>query len=197
VSDDSTGLPPDTTTQPPAVPTVTSTARTSPQAIAGLILAILSWLICPVIAAIPALILAHRSSSEIRAANGEVDGAGLNTATRVISWANVAVTVAAGIALLALIAYNATSSDRLPSGLDPQMNTRTGLADGRYTIDPGTRININRECSYGGLAVTTDGRERQFTTVYGNGPAQCPDLVLVKAVVIEVEDGVATIVEVR
>jgi len=55
----------------------------------GLVLAIISWLLCPVIPAIVALVLANRSSREIAESAGQVGGAGLNTATRIISWINI------------------------------------------------------------------------------------------------------------
>ena len=63
----------------------------SPNAIIGLVLAIVSWVICPVIPAIIALVLAAKSQQEIRASQGAVGGEGLNTATRIISWINIGV----------------------------------------------------------------------------------------------------------
>ena len=67
---------------PPPPPTSTS-------AIIGLVLAIGSWFLCPVILAIVALVLARSSTAEIEESAGRVGGAGLNTATRIISWINI------------------------------------------------------------------------------------------------------------
>lgn len=76
--------------------------RTSTNAIVGLVLAILSWAICPIVPAIIALFLAHSSSREIEESGGTVGGSGLNTATRIISWINIA---AWGAALLIFAAF--------------------------------------------------------------------------------------------
>ncbi|MFM9134502.1 MAG: DUF4190 domain-containing protein, partial [bacterium] len=65
--------------------------RTSTNAIVGLVLAILSWAVCPVVPAIVALFLAHSSSREIEESGDTVGGEGLNTATRIISWINIGV----------------------------------------------------------------------------------------------------------
>jgi hypothetical protein len=63
--------------------------QTSTNAIVGLILAIVAWVVCPIIPAIVALVLAQKSSQEIAASGGRVGGAGLNTATRILSWINI------------------------------------------------------------------------------------------------------------
>ena len=63
---------------------------TSQNAIIGLVLAVVSWLVCPVVPAIVALVLASKSSQEIAASGGRIGGDGLNTATRIVSWINIA-----------------------------------------------------------------------------------------------------------
>lgn len=87
---------------------------TSTNAIVGLILAVVSWVICPVIPAIVALVLARLSSQEIERSNGAIDGAGLNTATRIISWINIgvwaAVIVGFGLFFLVIGVIAAVSS---------------------------------------------------------------------------------------
>ena len=65
--------------------------RTSTSAIVGLVLAITSWVVCPIIPAVVALVLAHQSDREIETSNGTIGGDGLNTATRIISWINIGV----------------------------------------------------------------------------------------------------------
>jgi len=170
---------------------------TSTNAIIGLVLAIVSWVVCPIIAAIVALVLAHSSSKEIAASDGRVGGAGLNTATRIIAWINIGISLLSGLVIAALVGFGVLFATNIASTLDPAMNTRTGLNDGEYIIDPSTRVNINSECSYGGSTFTPEGDEIQYTAVYGKGPVQCPDLVEVSAVRIEVVAGVARIVEVE
>ncbi|MGA0980791.1 MAG: DUF2510 domain-containing protein, partial [Candidatus Nanopelagicales bacterium] len=75
---------------------------TSTNAVIGLILAIVSWVICPIIAAIVALVLARSSDKEITASQGRVDGSGLNTATRIIAWLNIGVSIVVGLVVIVL-----------------------------------------------------------------------------------------------
>ncbi|TEX51117.1 MAG: hypothetical protein B7C55_07125 [Actinomycetales bacterium mxb001] len=87
---------------------------TSTNAIIGLVLAIVSWVICPVIPAIIALVLAAKSQQEIRASQGAVGGEGLNTATRIISWINIGfwALLIVGFGLVFLIAILAGATQR-------------------------------------------------------------------------------------
>ena len=170
---------------------------TSTNAIIGLVLAIVSWVICPIIAAIVALVLAHSSDKEIKASGGRVDGAGLNTATRIIAWLNIGVSIVAGIVVVVLIALGVVFAANVAPTLDPTINARTGLADGQYSLDPGVRINFDDECSYGGTASMPGNPNLGDVTVYGSGPVECPDLVEVTSVLFEVRDGVARIISVQ
>ena len=79
---------------------------TSTNAVVGLVLAIVSWVVCPVIPAIVALVLARKSDLEIAASAGRVSGAGLNTATKIISWINIGLYAAliVGLGLVFLVA---------------------------------------------------------------------------------------------
>lgn len=181
---------------PPMAPP-SAASPTSSRAVIGLVLAIVSWLVCPIIAAIAALILAHSSAKEISASNGEITGAGLNTATRIISWINIGVSILVSLVIAALVGFGVLFASNVASSLDPGMNARTGLPDGEYVIDPSTRINFDGECSYGGSTFTPEGVKVQDTAVYGAGPTQCPDLVQVAAVRIEVTGGIARIVKVE
>ncbi|MFM8239599.1 MAG: hypothetical protein ACKOAW_04720 [Actinomycetota bacterium] len=79
-----------------------TTPTTSTNAIVGLVLAIISWLACPVIPAIIALVLAAKSQQEIAASHGAIGGEGLNTATRIVSWINIGL-YAAVIVILGLV----------------------------------------------------------------------------------------------
>lgn len=170
---------------------------TSTNAIVGLVLAIVSWVICPIIAAIVALVLAHSSDKEIKASGGMVGGAGLNTATRIIAWINIGVSIVAGLVIAALAAFGVIFSANVAATLDPSINSRTGLADGQYALSPSTRINLIDECSYGGTASMPGNANLGDVTVYGQGPVECPDLTQVTVVLFEVRDGVARIISVE
>ena len=67
----------------------TPAAPTSSNAVIALILAVLSWAFCPIVAAIVALIFAHQASREIEASGGRVQGRGLVTASRWVAWINI------------------------------------------------------------------------------------------------------------
>lgn len=182
---------------PPPSPGVGAAPPTSTNAIVGLVLAIVSWLLCPVIAAIAALLVARASDKEIRASDGRVGGAGLNTATRIIAWINIAASVVAGIIIVVLAVLGAGLFASVASSLDPTVNTRTGLADGQYILSPERNVWLNNECSYGGPVVSMEGAMAGDVTVYGTGPVQCPNLEQASAVLFEVRGGTATILSVE
>ncbi len=187
--------PPPPAAVPPA-PAPGAIPETSTNAIVGLVLAIVSWFLCPVIAAIAALIVARSSDKEIAASSGRVGGSGLNTATRIIAWINIAVAVLAGIVIAILAILGVGLFAGVAASLDPAINTRTGLADGQYIMSPERRVSLNEECSYGGPVASMEGGLAGDVTVYGVGPVQCPDLVQANSVLFEVRGGTATIVRV-
>lgn len=85
--------------------------QTSSDAIVALVLAILSWAVCPFVLAIVALIFASKASKAIVASNGWVNGSGMVTAAKIIAWINIAVGIlVAGFLVVALIAGLASSS---------------------------------------------------------------------------------------
>jgi hypothetical protein len=108
------GAYPPVTYAPGAYPAYAYPASTSTSAIVGLVLSIVAWFVCPVVPAIIALVLAHKSDQEIAASQGRVGGAGLNTATRIISWINIglyaAVIVGLGLFFLVVAVLSAVSS---------------------------------------------------------------------------------------
>lgn len=79
----------------------------------ALILSILSWVVCPIIPAIIALVLSKQSNDEIAASAGRVGGEGLNTASKIISWINIglyaAIAVILGAVFLIAIVAGAAS----------------------------------------------------------------------------------------
>lgn len=95
----------------PATPATASTAaapaaRTSGTAIAALILSISSWVICPIIPAIIALVLAAQADREVAESNGAVTAAGLTTTAKIVSWVNIGVGAAAvvlGVFMLTVV----------------------------------------------------------------------------------------------
>jgi hypothetical protein len=110
---------PEPTDQPPAtwpsagyeIPAATGpyvvAPKTSNNAIVALVLAIASWVICPLIPAIVALVFANNAKKEIAASQGRVGGEGMVTASVVVAWINIGVTAALvvlGILVVVLIA---------------------------------------------------------------------------------------------
>jgi hypothetical protein len=78
--------------------------KTEGMAIAALVLSIASWVVCPVIAAIVALALAHAAGNRIDASAGQRTGNGLVTAAKIVAWIHLIlvtlVMVAVAIALI-------------------------------------------------------------------------------------------------
>ena len=62
------------------------------KAILSLVFGLLAWMACPVIAAIPAVILGHQARADIRRARGTLDGDVFAVAGLVFGWANIALT---------------------------------------------------------------------------------------------------------
>lgn len=82
---------------------------TSTNAIIAFVLSIISWAVCPIVPAIVALVLAASAQREIAVGQGRVQGGGLVTAAKIISWINIgfwaAILVIGGFFLaLALVA---------------------------------------------------------------------------------------------
>lgn len=180
-----------------SAPAPSPAPTTSTNALIGLVLAILSWLVCPIIAAIVALVLAHSSDKEIASSDGRIGGAGLNTATRIIAWINIGVSIVAGLVLAVLAVFSVGMFANVAMTLDPSINAKTGLADGQYSLNPSSRVSLQDECSYGGRVSMPGNSNVGDVTIYGSGPTECPNLVEVMAVNFEVRDGVARIISVQ
>lgn len=84
-------------------------SQTDSKAIVGLILSIGSWVVCPVLLAIIALVLASQSNRDIAASGGRLSGQGLNTATKVISWINIVLSVLSIVAFVGFLIFAAVS----------------------------------------------------------------------------------------
>jgi formate hydrogenlyase subunit 4 len=87
--------------------------QTSSDAIVALVLAILSWVVCPVILAVVALVFAGKAKTAISASNGWLDGGGMVTAAKIIAWANIVLTILGVILfiVIAVFAANTTPTD--------------------------------------------------------------------------------------
>jgi hypothetical protein len=84
--------------------------RTDGTAIAALVLAICSFLVCPIIPAVIALAMVPGSRRTIYASGGSVSGLGLLSATKIIAWINIGLAVV-GIGAIVLIALVSSSTD--------------------------------------------------------------------------------------
>ena len=182
---------------PGAAPPVAATPPTSTNAIVGLVLAIASWLVCPLIASIAALFVARSSDREIAASGGRVSGSGLNTATRIIAWINIGASIIAIIVFGILAILGIGMFAQVASSVNPDVNSQTGLADGRYVMDPTGSIVINDACTFSGTVFTLDNATVKEATVYGKGKAQCGLGGATEVVYFEVRGGVARILEVK
>ena len=78
---------------------------TSGNAVTALVLAVVSWAICPVVAAIVALVFAAKASKEITASNGWVTGGGLVLAAKIISWINIVIYVLIGLFFVGMFLF--------------------------------------------------------------------------------------------
>ena len=90
-------------------PTYGPTPQTSNSAVAALVLAIVSWVFCPVIPAIIALVFANKAEKEIAISNGWVTGGGLVTASKIVAWINIglyAALIAIGILVFLIAAIS-------------------------------------------------------------------------------------------
>ena len=80
--------------------------QTSTSAIVGFVLSIASWVICPVIPAIVALVLANKAEREVAASSDRLTDSGLVLPTKIIAWINIGV-VGAVIVVGGIIAVTA------------------------------------------------------------------------------------------
>ena len=87
--------------------------KTEGNAIAALVVAIMSFVVCPLIPAVVALFLAASAKRNIDASNGALEGAGLVQAAKIIAWINIGlcvVGIALGILLIILAAASSNSN---------------------------------------------------------------------------------------
>lgn len=88
----------------PAVSVVPPMPKTSPTALIALVLAALSFLYCPVVFAVVALVLARQAETDIAESHGWVTGSGLVTGARVAAWINIGLSAVVLVGLAVVLA---------------------------------------------------------------------------------------------
>lgn len=84
--------------------------RTSNDAVIALVLSIASWVVCPVVLAVIALVFAGRARTEIDGSGGWVTGDGLVTASKVLSWINIGFFLAILVVIVVVLVAAAVAS---------------------------------------------------------------------------------------
>jgi len=93
---------------------VIASQPTSSNSIVVLVLSIVSWVVCPVIFAIVALVFASKADKEIAASGGRIGGGSLVLASKILSWINIGVFAALfvlGILVLLFLTIAGVSSN--------------------------------------------------------------------------------------
>ena len=101
----------------PASPQIPTT-RTSSDAIVAFVLSLVSWVACPIVFAIVALIFATRAEKAMSESESNLTGSGLNLAAKLIAWINIgfwiAVLVIGGFIGIVLLLAGAGSGPTYP-----------------------------------------------------------------------------------
>ncbi len=87
----------------PKQPVAAQGPQTSSSAIVALVLAIASWVVCPLFLAIIALVFASKADREIASAGGAIQGGGLSTAAKVLSWINIGIYIAIIVVMVIIL----------------------------------------------------------------------------------------------
>jgi hypothetical protein len=74
------------------------------------VLSLASYVVCPVVPAIVALVLASSAKQEIAMSGGRQTGDGLIKAAVILSWVNIGLTVAVIVGLVALVAIGTSTT---------------------------------------------------------------------------------------
>ncbi len=95
----------------PGAPAYATPPRTEGTAVAALVLSIVSWVLCPIVAAVVALVLAHVAGNKIDASGGRLTGNGMVRAAQIVAWIHIVLftLIMLGVAI-ALVASDSTSS---------------------------------------------------------------------------------------
>lgn len=87
-----------------------ATPPNSSKATTALVLAILAWVVCPVVLAIAALVVASGADDEIKASNGQLQGQNLVTAARVLSIVNLIIPGLIVLLILIIAVFGSAAS---------------------------------------------------------------------------------------
>jgi hypothetical protein len=136
----------------------------------ALIMGILQFVCLGPIGSILAIIfgvIGAKKAKQGLATNGGMAKAGM--------WLGIIGIVISVIATIALVASGAWIFKAASESLDPINNTKTGLADGSYAMDPTANVHINDRCSFTGVAVSTEtvAESAGSVTIVGQGPTRC------------------------
>ena len=85
-------------------------AQTETKSIIALVLAIGSFVVCPFVPAVIALVLASGARRDIEASGGRLTGLGLVKAARIVSWINIALSLLAVVGFVLLVAVAGEST---------------------------------------------------------------------------------------
>jgi hypothetical protein len=96
--------------------------QTEGTAVAALVLAIASFVICPVLPAIAALIVGANARKKITQSGGQLGGLGLVTAATIVAWINIGLAVLTIVAIILIAVFSdpntsSTTVDSIGIGL--------------------------------------------------------------------------------
>lgn len=187
--------PPGATTYPVAPAAGTSMA--APQngmGTASLVMAILQFICLGPIASVLAIVFGKIGMNKAKkglATNG--------TMAKVGFWLGIVGLILSVIGIIIAVIAIGFGVKVVADSVDLANNSKTGLSDGNYEMNPNTSIRINDMCSFGGDAINADTNETAKTdvSVVGEGTTECgtgtgtPDVVQFTVI-----GGVAKIVQV-
>ena len=109
---------PQSVDEPAPEPDDDSAVRTSSDAIVAFVLSLISWIACPIVFAVVALIFAMKAEKSISTSAGQMSGGGLLFAAKLIAWINIgfwiAVLVIGGFIGIVLLLAGAGSGPTYP-----------------------------------------------------------------------------------
>ncbi|MDD2859068.1 MAG: DUF4190 domain-containing protein [Candidatus Nanopelagicales bacterium] len=162
---------------------------------AALIMGILQFFCLGTIGSILAIIFGRIGMK--KADQGLATNRGSAKAGFILGIVGIILSVLGIILAIILVVFGAKA---INDSVDPVQNTKTGLVDGNYGMNPTGYTRINDRCSYSGLPVdvNTQATGTSDVTVVGEGSSVCPsEMSQVAAVLFDVKGGVASIVEVQ
>ena len=161
---------------------------------AALVMGILQFFCIGTIGSILAIVFGWLGMK--KAKQGLATNAGQAKAGFILGIVGIVLSVIAAIVVVILVVFGANAAS---NAIDPANNSRTGLADGNYAMEPNTSLRINDRCSFGGTPVEFESgtTASSSVTVVGEGPVQCAGDGTPSVVYFTVSGGVAEIVGVE